>query len=161
MNTICFRFNNSFIFRILGVSIVFWLFGISSCTKEEQNPNIPIVYINITIDPNSTMYQELNTAGGWMYLTAEPPSRGIIVSRITQDEFVAYERTPPNEPNKCCDSPTSCTRLVVGANYPFAKDNCMGTTYSLLDGSLFQGEGRWPMIRYNATYNGQYLRIFN
>ncbi|PKP52059.1 MAG: hypothetical protein CVT92_10680 [Bacteroidetes bacterium HGW-Bacteroidetes-1] len=132
----------------------------SSCKKEERNPNIPEVYINFTIDPNSTIYQPLNTAGGWMYLTSEPPSRGIIVHRINLDEFVAFDRFPPNDPNKCCDG-INCTRLVVDDNYPFAKDNCTGTTYSLLDGSIFEGDGRYPMIRYNTTYYGGLLRVFN
>ncbi|MBK9292211.1 MAG: hypothetical protein IPM52_11380 [Bacteroidetes bacterium] len=138
---------------------VLWL-AFVSCAKEERNPNIPNVYINILINPNSTQYQPLNTAGGWMYLTSDLPSRGIIVHRINQTEFVAFDRIPPNEPNKCCDG-NNCTRLVVDGNYPFAKDNCTGTLYSLLDGSIFQGSGRWPMIRYNTAYDGAMLRIFN
>jgi hypothetical protein len=146
---------------LLSVIFLMVLIASQSCSKEEQNPNIPDVYINITIDPNSTVYQEINTSGGWMYLTSNPPSRGIIVYRLTQDEFLAYDRIPPNEPNRCCESATNCTRLVVGDNYPFAKDECLGTTYSLLNGSIFEGTGTWPMIRYNTTYNGQYLRIFN
>lgn len=93
-----------------------------SCQKEDPNPNIPDVYINFTIDPNSTFYQQLNTAGGWMYLTADPPSRGIIVHRINNEEFVAFERMPPNDPNLCCEN-NNCTRLVVDEFYPFAKIN--------------------------------------
>ncbi len=147
--------------QLLAVIGFIILLTLPSCNKEEQNPNIPDVYINITIDPNSTVYQEINTSGGWMYLTSNPPSRGIIVYRLTQDEFLAYDRIPPNEPNRCCESATNCTRLIVGDNYPFAKDECLGTTYSLLNGSIFEGEGTWPMVRYNTTYNGQYLRIFN
>jgi len=147
--------------QLLACILVIMLSGLLSCKKEEQNPNIPVVYINITIDPNSTMFQPLNTSGGWMYLTSNPPSRGIIVYRSTQDEFLAYDRIPPNDPNHCCESSTNCTRLVVGDNFPFVKDDCLGITYSILDGGIFQGEGKWPMIRYNTTYNGQYLRIFN
>lgn len=133
---------------------------LGSCTKEERNPNIPDVFINFTIDPNSTFYQPLNTAGGWMYLTSEPPSRGVIVHRINMTDFVAFDRIPPNDPNKCCDG-NNCTRLIVDGHYPFAKDTCTGTLYSLLDGSIFQGEGRYPMVRYNAVYNGGLLRVFN
>lgn len=140
--------------------LFFLLLLMFSCVKEERNPNIPNVYINFVINPNSTQYQPLNTAGGWMYLTSELPSRGIIVHRINLTDFVAFDRTPPNEPNRCCDG-KNCTRLIVGDNYPFAKDTCLGTTYSLLDGSIFQGPGRWPMIRYNAVYDGVQLRIFN
>lgn len=148
----------SFLKRCLIFLILFVL--VSSCQKEERNPNIPNVYINFTIDPNSTIYQQLNTAGGWMYLTAEPPSRGIIVHRINQTEFVAFERMPPNEPNKCCVG-NNCTRLIVDGHYPFAKDTCLGTLFSLLDGNIFQGSGKFPMIRYNTTYNGGLLRVFN
>ena len=132
----------------------------AGCKKETPNPNIPAVYINVTIDPNSTFYQPLNTAGGWMYLTAEPPSRGIIVHRINTEEFVAYERMPPNDPNKCCEG-SNCTRLIVDEFYPFAKDNCTETLFSLLDGSIFDGEGKYPMTRYNTNYYGGLLRIFN
>lgn len=147
---------------INGIGLILVLVLISTgCRKEEINPNIPQVYINITLDPNSTMYQDLNTAGGWMYLTANAPSRGIIVYRLTNDEFLAYDRIPPNDPNRCCENANVCTRLVVGNNYPFAKDECLGTLYSLLDGSIFSGEGNWGMIRYHTTYNGVYLRIFN
>lgn len=134
---------------------------LNSCKKEEQNPNIPNVFINITIDPNSTIYQELNTAGGWLYLTSTPPSRGIIVYRIDQNQFVAYDRMPPNDPDRCCDDDGNCTRLVVGDNFPFAKDECNNISYLLLNGSIFEGEGKYPLIQYNTSYNGQLLRIFN
>jgi hypothetical protein len=140
--------------------LIVLVFQILSCQKEEVNPNIPDTYINFTIDPNSTFYQPLNTAGGWMYLTSELPSRGIIVHRINQSEFVAFDRIPPNEPNKCCDG-NNCTRLIVDGHYPFAKDTCMGTLFSLLDGSIFEGEGRYPMVRYNTIYTGGLLRVFN
>lgn len=133
----------------------------SACKKEEENPNVPNVYINITIDPNSTFYQELNTAGGWLYLTSTPPSRGIIVYRIDQTQFVAYDRMPPNDPDRCCDEDGNCTRLVVGDYYPFAKDECNNISYLLLNGSIFEGDGKYPLIQYNTSYNGQLLRIFN
>ncbi|MCK9448010.1 MAG: hypothetical protein M0Q41_03430 [Bacteroidales bacterium] len=130
------------------------------CDKEIRNPNIPEIFLNVTLDPNSTIYQPLNTVGGWMYLTSEVPSRGIIVHRVTIDEFVAFDRIPPNEPDRCCQG-TVCTRLLVDGYYPFAKDTCTQTMYSLLDGSIFEGEGRYPMIRYNTLYSGGLLRIFN
>ena len=95
---------------------------VSSCDKDSENPNTPSVYINIKINPNSTMYQELNTVSGWMYLTATTPSRGIIVYRYSMNEFIAYERTPPNEPDNCCDENGNCSRLVV--DFPFVVDKC-------------------------------------
>lgn len=132
-----------------------------SCHKEEVNPNIPAVFINVTIDPNSTFYQELNTVGGWMYLTAEPPSRGLIVYRMGIDEFVAYDRFPPNNPDRCCNDQGNCTRLLVDEYFPFVQDTCTNTAYQILNGSIFEGEGKYPLIAYHTVYNGQLLRIFN
>ena len=139
----------------------------SSCNKSSINPNIPDVVINITIDPNSTQFLELNTVGGWMYLDEVPglivpyPSRGVIVYRYDQNEFKAYERQPPNEPFKCCNDALGCTKMIVGVNYPFAKDTCTGDLYQLLDGVLFDGKGPYSLIRYNAVYDGALLHVFN
>lgn len=141
-------------------TILVLIFILSACRKEEINPNDPKAYINFTIDPNGTFYQELNTVGGWMYVTADPPSRGIIVYRMTQNEFLAYDRMPPNEPNRCCEG-NECTRLVVGDYYPMAYDECNDISYLLLNGSIVEGDGKWPLIQYQTTYNGQYLRIYN
>ncbi len=139
-----------------------------SCNKGSINPDIPNVVINITLDPNSTIYQELNTPGGYIYLDEEPGiyipsgSRGIIVYRETMSSFKAYERQPPNYPDECCDkNGNNCTKLIVGDNYPFAKDTCTDNLYYLPDGNLFQGEGRYSLIEYNTVYDGGLLHIFN
>lgn len=132
-----------------------------SCKKESENPNAPDVYINIELNPNSTIYQELNTVGGWMYLTATPPSRGIIVYRKTMNEFVAYDRIPPNEPDNCCDDNGNCSRLIVGDYFPLVVDECNNIHYLILNGSIVEGSGRYPLIQYRTTYNGNILRICN
>lgn len=146
----------------------FILFFTSSCNKGSINPDIPKVVINVTIDPNSTIFQELNTPGGWLYLDEQPGiyipqgSRGVIVYRFTMSEFKAYERQPPNFPFECCDdNGFNCTKLVVGNNYPFVKDTCNDNLYQLLDGTLFQGVGQYPLIEYNAMYDGALLHVFN
>ena len=139
-----------------------------SCNKDKINPNIPNVVVRISINPNSTQYLEINTVGGWLYLDDKPSinipfgSRGIIVYRSDVNKFKAYERQPPNEPFLCCNADmTVCGELVVGDNFPFVKDTCNNNLYQLLDGSLFQGEGRYPLIEYAAEYDGAYLHIHN
>ncbi|MFK5855676.1 MAG: hypothetical protein QM503_06060 [Bacteroidota bacterium] len=139
-----------------------------SCNKGSVNPDIPRVVINVTINPNSTIFQQLNTVGGWLYLEEQPGiyipsgSRGVIVYRMTLTEFKAYERQPPNFPFECCDANGfNCSKLIVGGNYPFVKDTCNDNLYQLLDGSLFQGVGQYPLIEYNAMYDGALLHVFN
>ena len=157
--------------RFLSILILFatvMFFSASSCNKGVVNPNVPIVSIDIVIDPNSTLFFDLNVAGGWTYLDGKPGvyippgSRGIIVYRVDMNTFLAYERTPPNEPNACCDSQTNvCTALVVGDYYPFVVDTCNNNKYSILDGALFEGTGSFPLIRYRTDYDGATLHIYN
>jgi len=156
--------------KILSITMLaFMVIMISpSCNKGSLNPNIPNVVINVTIDPNSTIFQELNTPGGWLYLEEQSGvyvptgSRGVIVYRVTMTEFKAYERQPPNFPFSCCDeNGLNCTKLIVGENYPFVKDTCNDNLYQLLDGSLFQGDGQFSLIEYSAMYDGALLHVFN
>lgn len=124
-----------------------------SCNSKPENPNIPEINIDFTIYPNTLEYQELNTVGGWMYVTAPPPSYGIIIYRYNIDEFKAYERMAPNEPYACPNN-----RLYV--ELPFVIDSCLHYKYSILDGSLFEGTG-YPLTQYFTQFDGQALRVYN
>jgi hypothetical protein len=154
-------------FLITSIATVLMILS-GSCKKHYTNPNIPDVNINITIDPNSTLFYELNTAGGWCYLDNKPGvyiplgSRGIIVYRQDMKTFLAYERTPPNEPYKCCsDDNNNCEKLVVDDYFPFVYDKCTDISYSILDGTIFQGEGIYSLIQYKTSYDGGMLHIYN
>ena len=137
------------------IILVFFL-GFLSCNDTPYNPNTPDVYINFDIYPNSTMYHELNTVSGWMYVTEKWPSRGIIIYRYSQDEFKAYERQSPNEPNYCGEY----SRLIV--EFPFVIDTCLNVKYSILDGSIFTPDYiGYPLIEYRTQYDGHSLRVYN
>jgi len=143
-------------FRILCVFVV--VTGLfSSCSSRPENPNEPKVEINFTINPNSMQYFDLNVVGGWMYVSAREPSRGIIIYRYMEDEFKAYERTPPNNPD-ACGIPNA---LIVDENYPFVVDGCTDYKYSILDGSITEGGSGYPMIQYYTQYDGTNLRVYN
>lgn len=136
--------------------IVFVLLSMFSCDNTPPNPNIPEAYINLNIYPNSTMNYELNTVSGWMYVSAPPQSRGIIIYRYSIDEFKAYERQSPNEPNSCGKD----SRLIV--EFPFVIDTCLDVKYSILDGSILtEGYSGYPLIQYRTQYDGSTLRVFN
>jgi hypothetical protein len=137
------------------VILVFFL-GFNSCIDTPHNPNIPNVYINFSIDPNSIEYYKLSTVSGCMEVTAPWPSRGIIIYRYSMDEFKAYERQSPNEPNYCGES----SRLMV--DFPFVVDTCLNVKYSILDGSIFTPNYMgYPLIEYRTQYDGHTLRVFN
>lgn len=110
--------------------------------------------IDITINPTTLQYQELNTVGGWMYLTAREPSRGLIVYRFSMDEFRAYDRKPPYNPDECGET----TRLIV--DFPFVVDECHDFKYNIIDGSIIEGDGR-ILYYYNTSFDGTTLKIWN
>ncbi len=126
-----------------------------ACDKDKDHPQIPYAYVDIYIKPNSTEYLELNPVGGWVYLTAQYPSRGILVYRVSMDEFMAYERTCPHDPDK------DCARIQVESSGTTAVDSCCMSRYIMHDGSPFQGPSRRPLKQYRTNYDGITLHIFN
>ena len=124
-----------------------------SCKHRPDNPNEPDVVINFTIYPNTLEYQELNIVGGWLYVTSQLPSYGIIIYRHNMNEFKAYERKAPNRPNACSNN-----RLIV--DFPFVLDTCINYKYSILDGSILEGTG-YNLIEYFTEFDGTALRVYN
>lgn len=143
------------------------------CEKYPENPNRPTTPFRFSIYPNSLEYYELNTISGWIYLTSEveSTSRGIIVYRQSDNEFLAYDRLPPNFPDACTDSQGNTTRLVV--DFPYVVDRCNNAYYNILNGQIIIAEPDmipvfetetgtiYPLIQYYTQYDGQKLTIYN
>lgn len=147
------RFLNILIIGLIAVGLLS-----ARCQKEDEP--LPYAYVNFRIEPNSTLYINLNSPGGYEYITAERPSRGIIVYRVTDMDFVAYERTCPHDPDACCTE-ESCSRLYVEEGSVFIKDDCCESRYLILDGTNFDGPSNKPLKQYNTTFDGKTLHIFN
>ena len=152
------------------------------CKQYPENPYRPILLYPITIYPNSTHYidpstghyHSLSNLFDWVYITAdiESTSRGIIVYRYSDNEFFAYDRMPPNDPDACTDSQGNTTRLVVEDDM-FVVDRCNNAYYNILDGQLIvrepdmipdfptTGTMVYPLIQYRTTFDGNKLVISN
>lgn len=145
------------------LTFIFLVAILSGCKETEYNPNDPHAYIDITISLRRAEYSDLRFIGNYMYLTSEitSGSRGIIVYHRDQDDFRAYDRIPPNEPNACVDSDGNSKRLVV--DLPFVVDNCSNIKYNILNGEIFEGDGIYPLIQYHTSfnYNTDELRIYS
>lgn len=115
---------------------------------------------------------DLNFVSDWIYITSdvESTSRGIIVYRQSDTEFLAYDRIPPNEPDACTDSHGNTTRLVV--DFPFVVDRCNNAYYNILNGQIIiepdkipsfptDGTTIYPLVQYHTLYDGNRLTISN
>lgn len=137
------------IFLVIVISIGLFL----GCKKDKTN-TFPSVYVDFYIDPNSTIYLELNTPGGWVYLTGGVD--GIIAYRVGVDDFRAFDRACPYE-NYAVGSRVD----VESSNTTAIDSNACGSRFVLLDGSVLKGPATKPLHQYNAVYDGQYLHIYN
>lgn len=133
--------------------------GLPSCHSDWENPNRLTAIVDFTIYPNSIREYELNSPGGFKYYSSDPESnsRGIIVYRVDMTEFRVWDRLPPNSPNACCNDEGECSRLV--ADGLFVLDNCNNISYNILDGTVFEGEGRYRLYPYTYMFDGTALRI--
>lgn len=138
----------------IGMMIFLLLFLLCSCKKDKKDTIG--ANVNITINLNDTRYIDLNVIGGFIYLTANKPSQGIIVYRKSFEEYKAYERTCTYDPGGVC------CRLIVDESHNFAIDTCCGSQFLLIDGSpLEQGPATIALTEYNAHLDGDYLHIYN
>ncbi|MCD6556294.1 MAG: hypothetical protein J7K64_03790 [Bacteroidales bacterium] len=129
------------------------LFLFSSC-EENKNP-IPTVYVDIYIDLNDPLYYDLQSVGSYVYITGGV--NGILIYRSSADEFRAYDRTCPYDPD--------IGRVVVDDANLNAVDSvgCKSEFSLLLDGAVSQGPSQFPLKAYTCIYdmNAQMLHIKN
>lgn len=129
-----------------------WPMLFTSCQNNTHPvPNVPV---NISINLDLPSYQALNAPGGSAYVNGG--SRGIVVYR-NFDEFVALDRHGTFD----VDNPNAV--VVIDSLNPFeAIDTTSDTRYSLLSGVVISGPAQYPLVRYNASWNGAYtVNIYN
>lgn len=124
-----------------------------SCGEENNRPEIPDVLVSFVIDPNSTEYLELNTAGGWVYLTGG--YSGILVYRSSFTEFVAFDRACP------WDFKEDNARVEMEVSGMTCACPVCGSKYIITDGTPFEGPSQIMLKSYRTTYDGSLLYVYN
>ena len=121
--------------------------------KKDENSNIPLVSVNVTINANNPAYNPIAVPGGWMYINGG--SRGIIIYRTSNESFNAYDR------HCTYDSGNSCALVSVDASNIIGLDDCCDSKFLLADGSVTQGAANLPLKQYQTSFDGSVLRITN
>ena len=125
---------------------------VAACGKETVC-NVPFGLTNFTLDPNSAYYSGLNNVGGYMYLTGG--YRGVIVVRIARDQFVAYERTCPEDGTSAVEvSPDWGSALLECPT-------CHSCFITETDGLPMEGSVTLcPLYQYATTYSDGLLYVY-
>jgi len=123
----------------------------TACKKDEDA--VPNVTVNLVISTTDIAFNDLNAVGGWIYLVGG--SRGILVYRLSLDEFMAYDRHCTYEPSE------SCGQVAVDVSGVIAVDDCCDSQFVITDGSVIDGPASLPLKRYQTSFDGNLLHIYN
>ena len=125
---------------------------ICACRPQEQQTVIPYIPIDVTLFTSDPLFIDLSVPGGSAFLNGG--SRGIIVYRLDQDNFVAFDRHCTYDVNNPCG--------IVELNSDFfLQDFCCNSQFLITDGSVFSEPAQFPLQRYRTVFDGNTLRIIN
>lgn len=135
------------------VFLGFIFLGFWSCSKDKNNNyvDIPDVYVNFYLQPDGIDFLPSNS---WKIYEYEG-YRGVLIYRIDQFTFNAYEMTCPY------DAAEECARVQVDASGILLIDSCCMSTYNILDGMPAGGPTTLPLKQYFTEYNGLQLHVYN
>lgn len=140
------KFKNTYI-----LFIMFFVYIFYGCKKQKQY--IPYVKVDIYININNPSYFHLTSVSGWD--TIMGGSKGLIAYRVNPDEIIVYDRHCTG------DNSSSCNPASVNKDNVTIDCDCDNSKYFLHDGSIYSGPANYPLYRYNNTFDGQILHIFN
>ncbi|MGL5890076.1 MAG: Rieske (2Fe-2S) protein [Bacteroidia bacterium] len=138
-----------FVLRLLPALLL--LVSVTTCRREEQV--VPNVAVNITLYLNDPQNVSLTTIGGWVYVNGG--NRGIVVHRISQTQFVAFDRTCPYRPGE------TASQVSVDSSNVILEDRSCGSKFLLSDGSAIQTPALVPLKAYSTSFDGNTIRIVN
>jgi hypothetical protein len=120
--------------------------------KDRNNYQIPYVPVNIVINVNQPDFFALTVPTGWVYVTGG--SRGIIVYRKSDSEFVAIERHSTYNVDDHC-------AVTVLSDGIILDDPCSDSQWLITDGTIVNGPTSSPLVTYDTSFNPPYLTISN
>jgi nitrite reductase/ring-hydroxylating ferredoxin subunit len=134
-----------------------FLFLLSSCliliNCTDQYEDIPDVNVDVYINTLDPKYQNLAGLGAWAYTSGG--SKGIIVFQYDLGKFAAYDR------HCTYDAKNACSQISADANNIYATDSCCGSKFQLLDGVPIEGPASLPLKKYNTSFDGNIIHIWN
>jgi hypothetical protein len=111
-----------------------------------------MVPVNVQININQPDFFNLSVVTGWVYITGG--SRGIIVYRKSQSEFVALERHSAYNPAEGCAVTVNSDGIIVS-------DPCSESQWLITDGSVLNGPAAAPLQSYRTDFQDPILYISN
>ena len=127
------------------------LVGLSSCGKENDIlPDIPVRFSAPLTDPRLS---RLSTVGGAVTISGYGIA-GLIIYRLPNGGYVAYDRCSTVNPEKKCAVTLDDPTITV-------TDPCSGAKFSLLDGGPVKAPAKVSLKQYMVSIAGNTLQVAN
>lgn len=123
-----------------------------ACSRDEET-SIPSVPVNIRINLDDPSNLNLNIIGNSS--TIAGGIRGIIVYRLSQDKFNAFERMCSYQ------SSDTCAYVSIDSAISSVGCKCCGSRFQLIDGSPILPPASASLRAYNTSIVGRDLYIYN
>ncbi len=138
--------------RKLSVLTLFMFLFTIGC-KKDRNQVIPYVFVDISLYLAEPTNFNLNFVGGYNYVNGG--SRGIVVYRLNQDQFLAFDRHCTHNIDDVCG------QVSVDSSAFFLMDTCCTSKFIITNGTVYSGPATTPLQQYRTSFNQNILRIFN
>ena len=138
----------AFAFRLtslLGLCLV-----LQGCEPQIQN-EIPYAFVEIDINLNDVEFDDLRLDGGYVYILGGV--RGIIIYRVSEQEYRAFERNSP------VNATAACSIIDVDASGLFLVDPCHNVYFDF-SGEPISGNSL-PLLQYATILDRNWLYIRN
>lgn len=137
--------------------LLFCSFIVTGCNKDDDRNNssrVPNVPTDQIININLPSYNALSNVGGFAYV--QGGSRGIVVYRLSQDQFAAFDRHCTYQVSE------GCTIEVDEGTFAIDEE-CCESVFEIINGTPVEGLAQRPLLQYNTQFNpnANTLRIFN
>jgi hypothetical protein len=125
---------------------------ILSCDSDLSDDAIPFQpFPPMVINLTQPTYNAFNSVG-WVSLDAIG-MRGVIVYKVDEVTYLAYERNCSYQPNE------ACATVDVHSSNLYMMDACCGSTFTFADGKPSSGPAWRSLRQYVTTLNGSTLTI--
>lgn len=135
------------------------LIGLMTGCHKQYPVNIPYKTFDVTINVLDPSFVNLQGVGGSAYIDAGV--RGIVIYRVSIEQFNAYERNCTYDCTNACGKVSLDTSGILLVDNDCGGSGC-GSKFNIIDGSVLNGPAQYPLIQYTTSFDGMsMLRIYN
>ncbi len=117
------------------------------CSKENNEHTVPLTYVNFTVQLQDPEFIDLNAPGNRVFVTGGYNLNGIVIYRVSFNEFKAYDRTCTYKVSDNCRVDGSVDSPVL------VECDCCGSVFELNSGSPTKGPSGIALKQYKTYFN--------